>query len=304
MLSAMSGKVSSRFTLYLTIQVSSVLVPGMVLGTEIALLIISGGAHGARASLSSFLAAMSGLHGATMVFVFILALATCYIVGYICREFTFWFVGILEQAKRRLSGAQDSGHPLLDRIKAVVGEDAIAECADFHPVIGSLVRGAELVSPALTRTGGGAHRQDFELEVFVYAKLWLRRFSPTLAVDQMEAEINILVATLLPVILAVPVAAAWGGDLLLVLPLGLPLALFGCYITVTSAMRLRRSERWEAIRNMFEDHLMRMAAARYEAELAPALAPAAPPAASSAAPDASPAHADKAATTDNAPHPG
>lgn len=124
---------------------------------------------------------------------------------------------------------------------------------------------------------GGAHRWDIKFEAKAYATLWLRRFAPALAVDQIEAEINILASALPPVVLAVPVAAAWASNPGLALAIGLPVAAFACYILLTSTARLRESERWEAIRNLFEDHSMRIASSRYDAAAISAGTTATPP---------------------------
>lgn len=265
MLSAITGKGSSRFAFYLTLQLASVLAPGIVTGTEVVFLALAGqGAGKAHANLASFLRALSALRGPTMVFAFILGVAACYVIGYVCRELAFRFLGLAERTLRRTPS-----EPALTTIARIVGEETVAGCAEFHPVVGALTRAASAADQALDVKGpvrvGGAHRWDVDFEVRAYATLWLRRFSPTLAVDQTEAEINILVSSLMPLMLAVPATAAWSGSPGLALVIGLPLAAFTCFILLTSTSRLRETEHWEGIRNLFSDHSMRIAAARYDA---------------------------------------
>jgi hypothetical protein len=112
---------------------------------------------------------------------------------------------------------------------------------------------------------GGAHADTTTFEAFVYSKLWLSRVSPTLSVDSIEVEINILTAALLPLALAIVNCAysasigGWARSGAVIV--GVATGLF----QTTSVLRLRQAERWESVRNVVSDLAMRQAASTYSA---------------------------------------
>ncbi|HEY0807017.1 MAG TPA: hypothetical protein VGD84_18245, partial [Pseudonocardiaceae bacterium] len=143
-----------------------------------------------------------------------------------------------------------------------LGAELSDECRERHPIVARVDPTAPPSAYQVRRAGGG-HTDDADLNVFLYAKLWLRRFNPSLGVDQLEAEINMLTAIMLPTLLA-------GVDfivltrLLVVQILALPLALVAVVGIVKSVFRLRHAERWEVLRNLAFDVAMDVATEKYE----------------------------------------
>jgi hypothetical protein len=96
--------------------------------------------------------------------------------------------------------------------------------------------------------------------VFAYCKLWLRTQAPQLSVDHIEVEINVLAASVLPtalvgaIVLTGPGGAGAG---LTAVVLGIVLA--ALWTCLRAAARLRRRERFEAVRNLCFAHLVQTA---------------------------------------------
>jgi len=274
---------ASRFTFYLTLQVATVIAPGLLVSSELIALIVRTANGNTGTELHSAVRALSGLHGSGLFFAVLLAVAASYAIGYLSRESSFWLLGRMERiSERRRAGAaipvrQDDADtlgqvppgddvPALTRMRALSGNNAVDACIELHPVLASL-SGPDPAPQRVRRggpTAGGAALPGRELEAFIYCKLWLRRYAPELSVDQIEAEINIVVSIVIPVLLVAPVTAAWSGHPVLSTVIGVPVVLAAALAMMRSAMRLRRSERWEAIRNLIEDHMMRTALSHYD----------------------------------------
>lgn len=264
-----------RFAFYLAVQLTSVLVPGLVAVTCSGLLLL-------RARHPDHLGrsvenVTRTLHGPVMILVDVTWLAAAYVLGYVGRELAFRLLAAAELAaprRRATAGA------LRAELEAVYGVAALRRCLDAHPLLDHLLNAAgRTATPAESmRQPGGALRAGNAYEAFNYAKSWLRTHSPQLAPDANEAEINVLLSTLLPLALGTWTVVALA-------PLGLPLAAAivlaaaaAAALTFAQVLRLRRIESWEALRNLLEDHEMRLAAGRLPAPADPALpAPAARP---------------------------
>ncbi|MFE2511507.1 hypothetical protein ACFXC9_24065 [Streptomyces naganishii] len=264
-----AGKAAAgrRFAFYVSVQLTSVLVPGLVAVTCLAALMLHARHPGdAGAALGE---AVRALRGPAMVLVDVSWLAFAYILGYVGRELAFRLLGLAERLSPKHRSSLGSLH---GELEAVYGRTALRRCLRTHPLLRHLLDPAHSAStPAqLLRRPGGALRGGNAYEAFTYAKLWLREHNPGLAPDATEAEINILLSTPAPLILG-----TWA--LITLAPLSVVGAATSALVAAATAaltfaqvLRLRRTECWEALRNLVEDHEMRLAAARLPGPAFPA----------------------------------
>lgn len=286
-----SKETTSRLSFYIGLQISSVLVPGIVVVSGLALI----AARLASQSGSSVLTGadtLSNLQGPALILILTIGVSVGYIVGWISRELGFWIVGQVEgrewirTATSSLDAdAADSAEPAnddtdafadldwaerlstRDRLSAVVAAEVLHDCADRHPILGYLEQPSSVISVAGVRRAG-RHWNSFishlEYESFVYCKLWLRAYAPQLSVDRIEADINVLAASLVPVSLFAANTVAWSTR-----PLVATIAVIPIFIAITALIvrrivRNRKDERWEAVRNVVHDHMMRSALVGYQ----------------------------------------
>ena len=143
-------------------------------------------------------------------------------------------------------------------------KNLLGECLKAHPYLQAKLHPAD-PSPEDTqyRRAGGANIETRDYESFVYSKLWIRNFSPGFNIDSTELEINMLAAALAP-------SALLGLDILVSVRLtwwNVPLTIIALvlvwWVLLDSLFRLRRTERWEAVRNLIMDYAMRAAAVGY-----------------------------------------
>lgn len=247
----------SRLSFYVAVQIASVLLPGVVLLTELTILgvwLTSDQPAGIR----SILDAISTVRAAGTVVFAALGLAASYVIGYLARELGFWLVALTERVRRRAEPAY------WRRLRALFGDEFAEELADLHPVLRHVdpdARSQDSPNQFSFPIGGG-HRADTEHQAFEYSKLWLRQHSPTLGIESIEAEINILLSTLLPVLLlGVDVAVLSEGPLLLRV-MAIPVAVLIAFAGTRSVLRLREIERWQAISRIAFDLAMRSAITR------------------------------------------
>lgn len=262
-----------RFAFYLAVQLTSVLVPGLVAVTCSGLLLLH--ARDPDHVGRSVGSAARALHGPAVVLVDVTWLAAAYVLGYVGRELAFRVLSAAELSTPRRRATPGA---LRAELEAVYGTAALRRCLDAHPLLGHLLNAAgRAATPAeRMRLPGGALRAGNAYEAFTYAKCWLRTHSPQLAPDANEAEINVLLSTLLPLCLGTWTVVA-------LVPLGLPLATAivlaaaaAAGLTFAQVLRLRRIECWEALRNLLEDHEMRLAAGRLPAVADPPIPAQAP----------------------------
>lgn len=252
----------SRLSFYVAVQIASVLLPGVVLLTELTILgvwLTSDQPAGIR----SILDAISTVRAAGTVVFAALGLAASYVIGYLARELGFWLVSLAERVRRRADPSSSRPADWV-RLCALFGDDFADKLADLHPVLRHIDPDAESQdSPnQFSFPVGGGHRADTEQQVFEYSKLWLRRHSPTLGIDSIEAEINILVSTLLPVLVLGIDAAVLSGSPLTLRVLAVPVAVLIALAGVRAVLRLRQTERWQAISHVAFDLAMRNAITR------------------------------------------
>lgn len=246
-----------RLSFYVWVQFISVLLPGVVVLTEATLIGVHLVAH-PGGDLAFLGAATSRLQGAGLVMFSVVGLSGGFVIGYISRELAFWIIGRVERRRKRPAATEE-----WLRVRYLLGAALSDECRERHPIVARVDPTAPPPSADYqVRRAGGGHADDADLNVFLYAKLWLRRFNPSLGVDQLEAEINMLTAITVPTVLA-------GVDfivltrLLVVQILALPLALVAVVGIVQSVFRLRQAERWEALRNLAFDVAMDVATEKY-----------------------------------------
>jgi hypothetical protein len=173
---------------YFRLQMLGVLAPGVVLVMEVAYFSLPSDARAGMFEALRYLSAHSiglssgilALAGATLLFV-------AYIVGFIIRQ-AVWIV--LLRTLLRGSGYDCNWSSLREALSRDYSTQTIDEILAEHP--------------AFLRSDGptalGARR---------YAKIWLSQREPRLAVDYLEAEINILFANLIPFAIVPFVAVKW-----------------------------------------------------------------------------------------------
>ncbi|MEV6828050.1 hypothetical protein [Amycolatopsis sp. NPDC051102] len=246
---------SERLPFYVVVQLVSVLLPGAGVLTEVTLL----GIHYARhpgTDLGFLTDALSGIRGAGIVLFAAVGASGAFVLGYLSRELAFGLVGRLERLTRRRHPDSPGWH----RVRELVGSDAADALVRQHPVL-DLVAGDD--SKALkTWVAGGGHVADADLEVFAYSKLWLRGRSAAFRVDFLELEINVLAALLGPVLLFAVDVLVIGDEPMAVRIAAVPAGLLVCAAVLRSIRRLRRAERWEALRNLAFEAAIQEAEAR------------------------------------------
>lgn len=283
--------VSAAMSHYVAIQLASVLAPGLVITTEAGLLVARLVSSTQNSDLAELTKALSSVRGSVVLIAVVVAVATSYIFGYVCRELGFWLEGRLEarRAKHNKNKKVVSAHPKrgavepslhdlphLARARALSGTHVVDDCIVHHPILGMLEDddGLAAVAGRASRRHWTEYVPDREDAAFHYSKMWLRRHVPELSVDQTEAEINILVAMVVPVILLGVIVVAWSPSTWLAALIAVPAVATIVTVLTRQAARLRRGERWDAIRNLIFDHMMRTALSRYPGSAASLVEPA------------------------------
>jgi hypothetical protein len=243
-----------RFPFYLAIQITSVIIPGVVSVAAIAF--FADRLHHVRLTFG-----VNHLTGAASIIFLVFALAIGYVVGYVLRELSFKVLGHLE----RMIPSRSHATITYEQLSDAFGAEIVTSCLRAHPYLSRPRHPAESQSPHPDYRVGGGHLATDYLQDFVYAKLWLRNYSPNFGVDLLELEINTLAATVVPILL---------GGLVLVTLAGFRWwAYLACILVVLSLewfvmqslFRLRYAERWESFRNLIMDYAARIAVASYPA---------------------------------------
>jgi hypothetical protein len=259
---------------YLVKDLLSVLVPGTVVLAELwYLLVVNGGITGSRSLMNTVV----GFSTLQSILVSLFALAASYVVGFLSREVAFLALGL-----SRVSG---STAQMLDQLGALVqtkpaadaelGDDRdaglMSSIQEAHPILTAganeprASRDARGTREGSLLFGGHAHSRGDAVDyaIFTYCKLWLRTQAPRLSVDHVEIEINILAASLVPTALVGVIMLAGPGDA------GIPLrvaiggvVILALLMSTRSAVKLRQRERFEALRNLCFDYMMRTSAQR------------------------------------------
>lgn len=254
-----------RLSQYLVLTLASVLAPGVVSVVAAGALIVRA-RHGGD-SWQQIVATSEEVRGSLAVLLGVALFAAAYAVGYVARELAFKILGLLERIVPR---SLPSAAELHGQLRETYGEQAVRDCLLTHPLLGRFLRAEREPPPVPWHGQGGALRVDNGLEAFLYAKSWLGQAMPNLAPNDMETEINILLSMLCPVGLGGAMYLAYGQPGPAVAALTVALAAGLWWLLLASAMRLRRGERWEALRGLLEGHEMALAAAR-QRDLSPAV---------------------------------
>lgn len=240
---------TSRLSFYVGLQIASVVVPGIVVAGEIAALVVRFNIRrDDEISIVEAVENVSGIKGPGLVLILVIGISAGCIVGWISREVGFQMVGAIENRtwfKKLGSQAEnDVEHlPLPERLGLQADAAIVGSCIERHPVIG-----------------------EDDYEAFVYCKFWLRAYAPDMSVDSMEVDINVLAASLIPILLAAANGVAWSESPALVTGLVVPAVAALSVLIVNRIIRKRRAERWEAVRNVLHDHMMRTALSHYDRE--------------------------------------
>jgi hypothetical protein len=262
-----STKAGERaLSLFANRELASVLAPGVFIVAELAYLALQ---LISPSSAVRVLGYFKGLSGTVGILLLLVASAVGFVAGYVIRELAFRLLGELEKIpaiRQRL--ITDTS----ERMDQYFEETLITECLENHPFLLAKLRpagaGATNDAAASTtavrrRTAGGGNIETRDYESFVYAKLWVRNYSSGLSVDSIELEINVLAAALAPsLLLAADILASVRPTWWIALTAIVALAVVW-WTLLQSFFRLRRTERWEAVRNLIMDYAMRSAAGKY-----------------------------------------
>ncbi|WP_424880985.1 hypothetical protein [Streptomyces sp. SLBN-8D4] len=169
-------------------------------------------------------------------------LALSFIAGYIFRGLAFWLIGLIEKIP--------DSDTFMAQLKQTCGERSIDDCLQAHPQLAHYLRASD---PGGLNAGphhGGGHRNHHRLQALNYCKDRLREKSPMLAVDNNEAEINILTSCLFPV-LFISADIIWIGDFPLPVNLLVSFSCAGTWVgLLRSTLRLRTTESVSAVINL------------------------------------------------------
>ncbi|MEU5266544.1 hypothetical protein [Amycolatopsis sp. NPDC021455] len=249
---------SERLPFYVVVQLVSVLLPGAGVLAEVTVL----GVHYARhpgTDLGFLVDALSGIRGAGIVLFAAVGVSGAFVLGYLSRELAFVAIGRLEGLDRWWAARRGrTEDPAWQRVRSLVGKEAAAELVELHPVL-ELLSGDRKPLAARHPGAGGGHRADATFEVLAYSKLWLRGRSSAFRLDFLELEINVLAGLLVPVLLFALDVLVVGDEQLAIRISALPVGVLICGAVLRSIRRLRRTERWEALRNLAFEAAVRRA---------------------------------------------
>ncbi|WP_410578340.1 hypothetical protein [Amycolatopsis sp. lyj-108] len=252
----------SRMSFYTAIYLTSVLLPGAVVVTELLVLCVHLARRG-QSDIAFIMNTLANVKGAAIVVLVLVAVAASFVIGYLAREVGFKLTALVERFDRRKAA------PTLPaswaRIRVSFGDDFAERLAGLHPILRHLDSHEQRRDDALDRSlpAGGGHQANASLHLFSYSKLWLRGRAPALSVDNTEAEINILVSTIVPVLLVALDATVLSGTPVAVKIIALPGAVLISLAIMAAVLRLRKTEQGEALRNLAFDFAMREAEAKY-----------------------------------------
>lgn len=245
-----------RFSFYIAVNAASVLAPGVVIVIE-AILLFEHFQH--PASQIASLSHLKEYSGASVVLITLGFAAAGYVFGYVARELAFKFLQQFERIPHFRKRLQEDVHV---RLQDYFSRALINECFEAHRIL-NRIHSASIKAARVSDGAGGGHRETSDYRGFTYAKLWIRNYAPGLSIDSVEAEINILVSGLIPTLLAaIDIIVISGTKVLTIILAGSILAL-AWSVLLDSIERLRRTERWEALRNLVMDYAMREAISKY-----------------------------------------
>ncbi|MEV6484294.1 hypothetical protein [Streptomyces sp. NPDC051576] len=240
-----ASTLTSKFSFYSAVLAASVLAPGLCLVTAatIALLHLQHPQH----IWSFVLAETKDLSTPIAVVLGLNFLAISFIAGYMFRELSFWLIGLLEKLPRY---APLAAPELRRRLEIVCGQRSLDNCLRSHPqlayYLGNPLPGIQEEDAPY----GGGHRENRGLLAFEYCKRRLRVESPALAVDNIEAEINVLTSCLFPISF-ITVDLIWIGEFSVIVEVLAAIGCTGAWLGIlTSIFRLRLTERMAAITNL------------------------------------------------------
>ena len=131
-----------RFAFYVSVQLASVLVPGLVAVTCLTALVLHA-EHPADFGPAVGRAAQS-VRGPAVFLLDVSWLASAYVVGYAGREVAFRLLGLAERLSTRHGTTLDTLH---QEMEAAYGQAAVRRCLRTHPLLEHLLLSAH-------RTGG------------------------------------------------------------------------------------------------------------------------------------------------------
>ncbi len=258
---------SSGLGFYVTKEIASVLLPGVVVLTELTVL----AAKVAQVDIGSLWKSLGSITGAGLVLLVILGVSGAYVIGYLTRELGFMTLlmtdKLLDRFPTRRRTVSPSDWVLVRRF---FGDRFTDDLVTLHPVLRHLDRELneresqpDVAVPPVQ--GSGVRKGDVthSTTVFTYNKNWLRQYAPLLGIEHMEIEVNILLSTLSPVgLLAGNILVASNVPLWLKIAF-VPITGLICYAILKSAIRVKRAEPWAALLHLGFDMAMRTAQSMY-----------------------------------------
>lgn len=237
---AAAAAVIRTLSFYSAVQMVSVVAPGLCTVTA-GLVALLHAQHTDR--LWPFIVAETGSISTPLAIVLGLnLLALSFIAGYIFRGLAFWMVGLIEKIP--------DTDVFVAQLKTLCGDQAIDGCLHAHPQLAHYLQDTAAAGPVGSPYQGGGHRNQYRLLALNYCKNRLREKSPLLAVDNIEAEINILSSCLFPV-LFVSTEIIWIGSFPLAVDVLVALGCVGTWVgLLRSILRLRTTESVSAVINL------------------------------------------------------
>jgi hypothetical protein len=228
------GDLFAKLGKYARLQLLGVLVPGIVILLEFWI------------PLASWISelppptAVKALSTGELVIFVVLVLYVVYILGYVGREIS-WKTA--DAAARRLHLVRPRSTPseLAGEIGDIYGDENVARALASHD---ALLKSLD-------------HDDAFARNALEYAKTWLSTRHPELAVDSLEGEINLLVGTIVPILLAPllvlepfdlsPFRWRWGLGTLCAFALAILIVRF---VVIPQRERLARGERRACLQHL------------------------------------------------------
>jgi hypothetical protein len=260
-----------RLTRYLRLQILSVLLPGMIVVAESALVLHPASAEQKRRFLASLPASsVPSFNRTGIVVTAVLVLAIAFIAAFIWRLIAFKIIFYIERVAsdiptagrgslthRILARLSGSAAPSVRRLTHEFGSDTasgrqiVEQAFSGHPV--NVLQSCLTSEGADSATSSGkpssrSREPVNEIVPYAYCKLWLRRYEPTLSKDNLEFEINILVAFIPPVLFGTFTINALYIDGIWQVVVAV-LGLMASMVMYVSAMFSRYDERFEVFRN-------------------------------------------------------
>jgi hypothetical protein len=231
--------VSVRITRNLQLQLGGVVLPGLLIVTELVLFAMSFSTDPERNPLEAVSSETKDLSPIANVLLITLLIALSYIVGRIARRIIF----ALALRLPRPTNAQ----AVYDHLKEIWPSDLVESVFRNHRGVWSI-----LEPP---RAGPENRRREDSNVITFYCIKWLGQNAADLEFDDNEIEINLLFASIFPVLLVTPAIMFFDPDGVLLAMTAAASLVTAVFLYIT-ASQLMRSDPAIALRNFLIAHLV------------------------------------------------